>query len=119
MVTSRRSIWQVIAVMALTFVLGVGTAFATSSHEGHQGSSSVDRPLWLDKLENQINYEEMMEGKQGDQDRLNKTYKSLMDRLKREVDGACDAGFFWRSISQLLGRPPTPAGLSARAYRSR
>ncbi len=84
MATSRKHIWQVLAVMMLTFILGLGTAFASSVHEGHQGSS-VDRPLWLDKLENQINYEEMMEGKQGDQERLNKTFSSLMDRLKGKL----------------------------------
>ena len=84
MATSRKRISQVFAVMALTVVLGFGTAFASSSHEGHHGSP-VDRPLWLDKLENQINYEEMMEGKQGDQERLNKTYTSLMDRLKGKL----------------------------------
>ena len=30
MATSRKPIWQVFAVMALTFVLGLGTAFASS-----------------------------------------------------------------------------------------
>ena len=61
MVTSRKPNWQMFVVMMLTCVLGFGTAFAASSHQAHQGSP-VDRPLWLDKLENQIDYEEMMEG---------------------------------------------------------
>ncbi len=72
MATSRNHILQVLILMMLAFVLAQGSAFASSSHEGHH-ASSVDRPIWLDKLENQINYEEMIEGKQGDQERLKKT----------------------------------------------
>ena len=67
-------------VFLLTLCLGIPQAFAAAHPKGHQ-HSAVDRPLWLDKLENQINYEEMMEGREGLQDRLNKTYKNLMDRL--------------------------------------
>jgi len=85
MVKSRKQIVRVFVLLAMTVVLSLGTAFASPSHEGHTGSSVVDRPLWLDKLENQVNYEEMMEGKQGNQDRLNKTYKGLMDRLKGKL----------------------------------
>ncbi len=59
MATNRNHIWQVLILMMLTFVLAQGSAFASSTHEGHH-TSSVDRPLWLDKLENQINYEEMI-----------------------------------------------------------
>ncbi|MDH5458690.1 MAG: hypothetical protein OEY26_08255, partial [Nitrospinota bacterium] len=70
MVKSRNQIVRVFVLLAMTVVLSLGTAFASSSHEDHNGSSAVDRPLWLDKLENQVNYEEMMEGKQGNQDRL-------------------------------------------------
>ena len=100
MATSRNHIWQVLVLMMLTVVLAQGTAFASSNHEGHQ-PSAVDRPLWLDKLENQINYEEMMEGKQGDQERLNKTFKSLMDRLKgklmEHVTPASSGGWYHNS----------------------
>ena len=84
MITSTNKIVRVLVLLAMTVVLSLGTAFASSSHEGHHGSP-VDRPLWLDKLENQINYEEMMEGKQGDQKRLDKTFNSLMDRLKGKL----------------------------------
>ena len=85
MATSRNHIVRMCVLMVLTFVLALGTAFASSSHEGHHDGSPVDRPAWLDKLENQVNYEEMMEGKQGDQERLDKTFKSLMDRLKGKL----------------------------------
>ena len=54
MVKSKNQIVRVFVLWAMTVVLSLGTAFASSSHEGHQGSP-VDRPLWLDKLENQIN----------------------------------------------------------------
>ena len=71
-------------IFLLTLCLGIPQAFAAAHPEGHQ-HSAVDRPLWLDKLENQVNYEEMMEGREGNQDRLNKTYKNLMDRLKGKL----------------------------------
>ena len=71
-------------IFLLTLCLGIPQAFAAGHPEGHQ-NSAVDRPLWLDKLENQVNYEEMMEGREGNQDRLNKTYKNLMDRLKGKL----------------------------------
>ncbi len=60
-------------------------AFPVYANQMHDSHSAVDRPAWLEKLENQINYEEMMEGKQGDQERLNKTFRSLMDRLKGKL----------------------------------
>ncbi|MDH5764189.1 MAG: hypothetical protein OEZ51_14550, partial [Nitrospinota bacterium] len=118
MATSRKPIWQAFAVTALTCVLGLGTAFAASTHQDHQGSP-VERPLWLDKLENQINYEEMMEGKEGNQERLNKTYSNLMDRLKGKLmehaTPASSGGVFHNSWAAhqlqqgfLLG--PTEAG---------
>jgi len=87
-------------VFLLILCLGISQAFAAAHPKGHQ-PSAVDRPLWLDKLENQINYEEMVEGKQGDQERLNKTFKSLMDRLKgklmEHVTPASAGGWFYNS----------------------
>jgi len=50
-----------------------------------QKVSSHERPAWLEKLERQIDFEEMMEGKEGLQDQLDGTMKKLMDSLKSEV----------------------------------
>ena len=69
-------------MMILTFALGLGLnpAFAASGPDEHR--QGHDRPVWLDKLENQVNYEEVMSGMDGRQDRLNNTFMKLMDRLQ-------------------------------------
>ena len=105
-------------IFLLTLCLGIPQAFAAAHPEGHQ-NSAVDRPLWLDKLENQVNYEEMMEGREGNQERLNKTWTGLMDRLKGKLmehaTPASSGGVFHNSWAghqlqqgYLLG--PTEAG---------
>ncbi|MDP7058613.1 MAG: hypothetical protein QF434_09560, partial [Nitrospinaceae bacterium] len=108
-------------MMILTFALGLGLnpAFAASGPEDHR--QGHDRPAWLDKLENQVNYEEVMSGMDGRQDRLNNTFMKLMDRLqdkiKEHASPASSGGGFHDSWSAhqlgqsyLLG--PSEAGLS-------
>ena len=108
-------------MMILTFALGLGLnpAFAASGPDEHR--QGHDRPVWLDKLENQVNYEEVMSGMDGRQDRLNNTFMKLMDRLqdkiKEHASPASSGGGFHDSWSAhqlgqsyLLG--PSEAGLS-------
>ena len=83
MATCKTSIGQVFVILVLSLGLGLTPVFAASNHEGHNSAS--DRPAWLDKLENQINYEEMMEGMDGRQEKLDKTFMALMDNLKNKL----------------------------------
>ena len=59
--------------MALGIALAlVSPAGAISVDHGHDGSHgkhnpAVERPIWLDKLENQLNQEDMMSGLEGSQ----------------------------------------------------
>ena len=83
MATCKTWIGQVFVILVLSLGLGLTPVFAASNHEGHDSAS--DRPAWLDKLENQINYEEMMEGMDGRQEKLDKTFMALMDNLKNKL----------------------------------
>ena len=82
MAGNKKGMWQFIVTL-LIIGLGIAPAFAASN--AHEHMSGADRPVWLEKLEKQIDYEEMMEGKNGLQERLNVTYRSLMDRLKGKL----------------------------------
>ena len=87
----------------LTFALGLGMnpAFAASSHDGHKKGHA--RPAWLDKLENQVNYEEMMSGMEGRQDKMDNTFMKLMgqlqDKVKEHATPASSGGGFHDSWS--------------------
>ncbi|KMP10408.1 hypothetical protein UZ36_07705, partial [Candidatus Nitromaritima sp. SCGC AAA799-C22] len=70
-------------ILILILGLSLSPAFAASSPEDNQ--KGHDRPSWLDKLENQVNYEEVMSGMDGRQDRLNNTFMKLMDRLQNKI----------------------------------
>ena len=76
----------VIVTLALSFGL-VSNAIAITEHSAsdHKAKKAHDRPAWLEKLEAQIDYEEMMEGMEGRQDRLDKTFMQLMDRLQDKI----------------------------------
>ncbi len=63
----------VIVTLALSF--GLVTSAAAASE--HKAKKAHDRPAWLEKLETQIDYEEMMSGMEGRQDR-----KSRNTRLR-------------------------------------
>jgi len=71
----------VIVTLALSF--GLVTSVAASSD--HKEKKAHERPAWLEKLETQIDYEEMMSGMDGRQDRLDKTFMQLMDRLQDKI----------------------------------
>jgi hypothetical protein len=80
--------WKIFAVLAFAVLtLGwVGSASAElgKKHTGHE-NHAVDRPAWLDKLENQLNHEDVMSGLEGNQEKLDKTFMSLMDRLQDKL----------------------------------
>ena len=80
--------WQMLAILTLAFSFGlVSNATAASDHNSsdHKAKKAHDRPVWLEKLETQIDYEEMMSGMDGRQDRLDKTFMQLMDRLQNKI----------------------------------
>lgn len=87
--SSRQHWWRILSAGMLVLGLSISPALAFAPAEGpekgHEHNAAVDRPAWLDKLENQVKYEEMMEGKQGNQERLDKTFLNLMDRLKGKL----------------------------------
>ena len=64
-------------------LISLSPAFAASGPEDHK--KGHERPSWLDKLENQVNYEEVMGGMDGRQDRMNNTFIKLMDRLQDKI----------------------------------
>ncbi|MBT4556731.1 MAG: multicopper oxidase domain-containing protein, partial [Nitrospina sp.] len=115
-------------VLVLSAVL-VSPAGALSTDHGHDGSHgksnpAVDRPVWLDKLENQLNHEDTMSGLEGSQEKLDKTFMKLMgqlqNKLKEHASPASSGGGFhdsWSAhqlgASYLLG--PTEA--AAKVYK--
>ncbi|MEE9259219.1 MAG: hypothetical protein V3U37_06715, partial [Nitrospinaceae bacterium] len=113
--------WKLVHILVFLLSLGLcfGTAFAGTGHEGGHKNTGAEKPQWLDKLENQVNYEEVMGGLDGRQDRLNQTYMKLMgqlqDKIMEHADPASSGGGFhgsWAAHqlgqSYLLG--PTEAG---------
>ena len=81
----KGAIGLILAVIIVLISFGGMTVAVAKPHSGGHASSAVDHPKWLDKLENQINYEEMMQGMEGRQDRVDKTFRMLMDNLKRKL----------------------------------
>ncbi|MFQ5674193.1 MAG: hypothetical protein ACE5G9_14020, partial [Nitrospinales bacterium] len=85
----------------LSLCLGVATVGAVEKVAGSQDTvkmASVDRPAWLDKLEKQIDYEEMMSGLEGRREKLEKTFrgmkKKFIDQVQEHVSPASAGGGF-------------------------
>jgi hypothetical protein len=57
-VTKGWSFLHTLAVIALALSFGLVTSAVASSDDKEK--KAHERPAWLDKLENQVNYEEMM-----------------------------------------------------------
>ncbi|SVB10877.1 uncharacterized protein METZ01_LOCUS163731, partial [marine metagenome] len=83
-VTAICRLWYRLVVLTLVLGLGLVTNAGAVTFD-HQTKKAHERPAWLDKLENQINYEEMMSGMEGRQDRLDNTYLKLMGRLQGKI----------------------------------
>ena len=65
--------------------LCAGSAFASPHSEKGHVNAAVDRPAWLDKLENQLNHEDVMSGLEGNQEKLDQTFMTLMGRLQDKI----------------------------------
>ncbi len=87
--------WKFVRVLVVaTLILGLpwlASAELEKPLAGHNHGSkasinpSVDRPAWLDKLENQLNHEDVMSGLEGSQEKLGKTFMGLMDQLQGKL----------------------------------
>jgi hypothetical protein len=75
---------HMLVVLALVLSFGLVTnAGAVASN--HEVKKAHERPAWLDKLENQVNYEEMMQGMDGRQERINNTFLKIMEQLQGKI----------------------------------
>ncbi|MBT5348152.1 MAG: hypothetical protein HOL55_05220, partial [Nitrospina sp.] len=80
--------WYALAVVLVTLGLCVPAGALTTdhSHGGHNsGNVAVDKPAWLEKLENQVDHEELMGGMEGRQDKMDQTFMKVMDQLKSKL----------------------------------
>ena len=76
-------LWYSLVILSLVLSFGLVTSAAAASD--HQDKKAHDRPAWLNKLETQIDYEDMMSGMEGRQDRLDQTFMKLMGRLQDKI----------------------------------
>ncbi|HIE82333.1 MAG TPA: hypothetical protein EYQ00_00120, partial [Dehalococcoidia bacterium] len=76
-------LWYSLVILSLVLSFGLVTSAAATSD--HQDKKAHDRPAWLNKLETQIDYEDMMSGMEGRQDRLDQTFMKLMGRLQDKI----------------------------------
>ncbi len=81
--------WKLVRMLFVaTLILGwagLASAELQKDHAGHK-NPAVDRPAWLDKLENQLNHEDLMSGLEGSQKKLDKTFMGLMGRLQDKLN---------------------------------
>jgi len=116
-INSKRGLGAWVLFVLLLVGLSVGSAIAGTSHGNGYKNPAVDRPAWLDKLENQLDHEDMMSGLEGSQKKLDQTFMDLMgqlqDKLKEHAIPASSGGGFhdsWAAHqlgqSYLLGPSP-------------
>jgi FtsP/CotA-like multicopper oxidase with cupredoxin domain len=89
-INPKRGLGAWMMFVLLLVGLSVGSAMAeVSQHSGHGSPSpknpAVDRPVWLDKLENQLNHEDVMSGLEGSQEKMDQTFMHLMGRLQDKI----------------------------------
>ena len=79
---------RLFSVLMLSVVL-ISPAGALSTDHSHGkpnlGNPAVDKPAWLEKLENQVDYEELMGGMEGRQKKMDQTFMKVMDQLKSKL----------------------------------
>ncbi|PIR01117.1 MAG: hypothetical protein COV66_02960, partial [Nitrospinae bacterium CG11_big_fil_rev_8_21_14_0_20_45_15] len=79
-----QKLWHGLVILLFLLVVSVPAFAGIVANHGHGSHASdlkqngVERPAWLDKLENQVDYEEVMSGLDGNQEQLNKTWMKLM-----------------------------------------
>ncbi|MEC7641104.1 MAG: hypothetical protein VYC17_03010 [Nitrospinota bacterium] len=115
--------WSFVLTALLSLCLSIPVAGAVENKAGSQEAmkvTSADRPAWLDKLEKQIDYEEIMGGLEGRREKLEKTFrnmkKTFFNQTQEHVSPASTGGGFHDSWSAhqmgqsyLLGPSPTAA----------
>ncbi len=77
-----------LAVVFLSLGLSVpaGAISTDHSHGDHDsGNAAVDRPNWLKKLDQQLEHEDVMQGLEGSQEKLDQTFMKVMDQLKSKL----------------------------------
>ena len=113
-----------VLVLSTVLVSPAGAISVDHGHDTHGSNSAVERPVWLDKLENQLDHEDVMSGLEGSQEKMDKTFMKLMgqlqDKLTEHASPASSGGGFHDSWSAhqlgqsyLLG--PTEA--AAKVYK--
>ena len=70
---------------------------------GQQGNhSKAERPAWIDKLEKQIDQEELQSGLQGRREKVEGNFRSLMRQFQSKLKAShrfyCD--FAWNALRQ-------------------
>ena len=76
----------VVLGLAVVLVSPAGAISTDHSHGGHNlGNPAVDKPAWLEKLENQVDHEELMGGMEGRQEKMDQTMMKIMDQLKSKL----------------------------------
>ena len=119
--------WYALAVVFLTLGLTVpaGAISTDHSHGSHStGNTAVDKPAWLEKLEKQLQHEDLMSGLEGSQEKLDNTMMKVMDQLKSKLKehaspASAGGGFHDSWASHQLGQSyllgPTEA--AAKVYK--
>ena len=107
--------WYALAVVFLTLGLTIpaGAISTDHSHGSHStGNAAVDKPVWLEKLEKQLQHEDLMSGLEGSQEKLDNTMMKVMDQLKSKLkehaSPASAGGGFHDSWACLLYTSPSP-----------
>ena len=80
--------WHAVSVFLMTLGLCIpaGAVSTDHSHGGHNmGNVAVDKPAWLEKLEDQLKHEDLMSGMEGSQKKLDNTMMQVMDQLKSKL----------------------------------
>ena len=113
--------WHAFAVVLVTLGLCVpaGAISTDHSHGGHNlGKAGVDKPAWLEKLEDQLEHEDLMSGMDGSQKKTGQYHDENHGSIEVQAQRTCQSGFFRRWVSGFLGRPSVGTKLSSRTYRS-
>ena len=67
------------------FALAVSLVLFSVPVSANPQEDQVQKPAWVDKLEKQIDYEEMMSGLQGRREKVEKNFNSLMLQYKQKL----------------------------------
>ena len=74
-----------VLVLSTVLVSPAGAISVDHGHDTHGSNSAVERPVWLDKLENQLDHEDVMSGLEGSQEKMDKTFMKLTGQLQDKL----------------------------------